>query len=106
VRLERHFSFTAACRARCCEHLSRLTVSIPALFASCTALGAAGRFIFKAFGGIEFLLTGGEYEFVAAVATGHGFVLIHRFPPSSSHGFGIQAWLEAGGGFKTIARQT
>jgi hypothetical protein len=77
-----------------------LTVSVAALLAGCAALRATRRFVLKALGGIEFLLTGGEHELIAAVTASHGFVLIHDLPPSSSHGFGIQTWLEAGDWFK------
>lgn len=100
MRLERYFSFIAACCACCCKQLSRLTVSVAALLAGCAALRATRRFVLKALGGIEFLLTGGEHELIAAVTASHGFVLIHDLPPSSSHGFGIQTWLEAGDWFK------
>ena len=47
------------------------------VLAGIAALLAAGRLVLEAFLSVEFLLTGGEHELGATVATRERFVLIH-----------------------------
>ncbi len=73
TRLERNYSFLSAACANGCEHFSVsrcVLLRIPALL-------AALRLVCEAFFGIEFLFTGGEYEFVSAVLAYKRLVCVH-----------------------------
>lgn len=56
--------------------LNALAAAAGRLVAGSAAL-AAGRFVLEALFGIEFLLAGGEYEFVAAILANQYFVFKH-----------------------------
>ena len=73
TRLERNDSFLSAACAYSCEHFS---VSRCVLLCI-SALLAALRLVCEALFRIEFLLTGGEYEFISAVLAYKRLVCVH-----------------------------
>ena len=77
-RMERNFRLLAAISANGFKHFFRLVAVHPG-FTCGTAMRAAFRLIGEAFFGIEFLLTGREYEFSAAILAYQCLVLEHVF---------------------------
>jgi hypothetical protein len=73
---ERNLRFVAAVGADSGVHFSFGSGSV---FASVTARFAALGLVYKAFFGIEFLLTGGEHKFGAAFFADQSFVFVHCF---------------------------
>ncbi len=82
--LEGNLGFAAAAVADHGEHLPGST-AIAVLGPTGSAAGrAAGGLILEALLGKEFLLTGRENEFVAAVTTGQSLVFVHgSYPPKN-----------------------
>jgi hypothetical protein len=58
------------------EHLPGAPI-VPSPFPGTAAIGAAGRFVFKAFAGVEFLFSSGKDKFLFTITTDEGFILIH-----------------------------
>jgi len=75
-RIEGHLALLATVRTDSGEHFSRSLLRV----LSCgTALLASLGLVFKALRSIEFLLTGGEHEIVAAIFALQCLVLVHGF---------------------------
>ncbi len=75
--LERNFCFLATVCTNSCKEFS---CSLACVLSCVTASFASLRFILKSACFVEFLFTGGENKFLAAVLTYQCFVLIHFFP--------------------------
>ena len=73
-RIEGHLAFLAAVCAYGIEHLSR---SLGAVLSCITACLASLGLVLEALLSIEFLLTGGEHEIVAAIFALQCLVLVH-----------------------------
>jgi len=82
--LEGNLGFASAAIADHGEHLTGST-AIAVLGPTGSAAGrAAGGLVLEALLGKEFLLTGRENEFVAAVTTGESLVFVHgSYPPKN-----------------------